>query len=166
MKILGNKNNKDIYNKLLKSLIPKNIEVYVEPFGGQFGLYEILKNKPKVSIYNDININLYKEIYNKYDNVIYYNEDYKKIIKMYDNENTFFYLDPPYYKKEHLYENHDFFGDEKHFELFRILNNIKGYFLLSYKDCSFIRKIYSEYNIYKYKGKNMFHLSEIAITNY
>ena len=56
--LIGNKNNLDLFNNLLGPLIPKNIELYIEPFGGEFGLYELLKSKShsiRYAIYNDIN---------------------------------------------------------------------------------------------------------------
>jgi len=166
MKIIGSKNNKDMYDNLLSGLIPDDIEVYIEPFGGLFGLYQIMAKKPPNAVYNDINPDLYNNVLNKYDNTNYHNVDYKEIIKMYDNENTFFYVDPPYLKNEHYYENHNFVKKENHEELAQILKNIKGRFLLSYQDRELMRELYSGYNFHKYTGKDMFHLPEIAITNY
>lgn len=167
--ILGHKNNRDLYNNLLGKLIPDNIKVYVEPFGGMFGLYRIMQNKPKISIYNDINSEFYNNI--KYEfinnkNVICFNIDYKEIIKYFDGRNTFFYIDPPYYGNEKYYENHTFLTKYDHIELSNIIKNIKGKFIISYQDRSLIRKLYSSYNIHKYTGRNMFHLPEIAITNH
>lgn len=60
-----------------------------------------------------------------------HNRDYKNIIRSYDSTETFFYLDPPYYGKEKFYINHDF-GESSHLELSKILNSIKGRFILSY----------------------------------
>ena len=166
MKLIGNKNNKSLFRNLLGDLIPKEITIYVEPFGGEFGLYEIMYIKPNIAIYNDINQELYNSIINKHKNVIYYNEDYKEIINRYDDKNVFFYCDPPYYKNEKFYKNHTFLTEQNHIELSEILKKIKGKFLLSYKDDSFIRELYNGYNFYKYTGNNFVLKSEIAITNY
>ncbi|MCK9416631.1 DNA adenine methylase [Candidatus Dojkabacteria bacterium] len=166
MAIMGYKNNKDIYKNLLKDLIPNNIDLYVEPFGGEFGLYEIMENKPIISIYNDINSELFEYVSNKYKNTICYNLDYSEIIKKYDNVNTFFYLDPPYYKKEFYYKNHNFLNLQNHIDLANILKNINGKFLLSYQNNDFIIDLYKDFNIYYYKGQSMFLKPEIAITNY
>jgi hypothetical protein len=169
MKLIGNKNNKDIYNNLLGKLIPNNIEVYVEPFGGEFGLYEIMPIKPLISIYNDINQELYLKIKNKYkDNYLisFFNVDYKKIIEIFDNKNTFWYIDCPYLNKEHYYKNHTFLKEDDHIELSEILKNINGRFLISYQDRPLIRKLYKNYNFYKYTGDNFILKPEIAITNY
>jgi DNA adenine methylase len=169
MALIGTKNNKDIYNNLLGKLIPNDISLYIEPFGGEFGLYEIMSIKPPIAIYNDINPDLYYEISNKYKNnssIHCFNEDYKKIIYEFDNINTFWYIDCPYLNNEHYYKNHTFLTIENHIELFDILKNIKGKFLLSYQDRPLMRELYNEYNFYKYTGTNYILKPEIAITNY
>lgn len=167
--IIGHKNNKDLYRNLLGDLIPDNIELYVEPFGGMFGLFRMIKERIDISIYNDINKELYDKIsdeYNQNNNIICFNIDYKNIIRFFDSKNTFFYIDAPYYGNEHYYKNHNFIKETDHIELSNILKSIKGYFLVSYQDKEFIRSIYQGYNLYKYKGNNLHLKPEIAITNY
>lgn len=166
MALIGTKNNWDIYNNLLGNLIPNDIELYVEPFGGEFGLYEIMPIKPPIAIYNDIDTELYNRVKNKYQNnetINCFNKDYKEIIVEYDSNDTFWYIDSPYYEK--YYYNYNF-EKEDHLELANILKTIKGRFLLSYQDRPLMRKIYKNYNIYKYTGTNYFLKPEIAITNY
>jgi len=170
MPLIGTKNNIDLYNNLLKNLIPKKIHLYVEPFGGEFGLFEIMKNKPDFSVYNDMNTELYEEMKNRYftsDHTIYFfNKDYKEVIQNYNVESTFFFFDPPYYRREHYYENHTFLTKEHHIELSEIIKGLKGKFLLSYQDRPLMRELYKDYNFHEYTGSNMFHIPEIAITNY
>lgn len=166
MSIIGCKNNRDLYNNLLGKLIPDNIKIYVEPFGGEFGLYEIMPIKPPIAIYNDINPNLYNQIIGKFKNVIYFNKDYKEIISMYDSEDTFFFIDCPYLGNETYYENHNFLKKKNHKELAKIIKKIKGRFLISYQDRPLMRKLYDGYNFYKYTGTNFISKPEIAITNY
>ena len=169
MALIGCKNNKGLYKNLLGKLIPNNIELYVEPFGGEFGLYQLLNPKPDLAIYNEINPDLFHKIQHKYlkeVSVLCYNKDYKEIIKEFDNKDTFFYCDCPYLGKELYYKNHPFLTKEHHIELSNILKNIKGKFLLSYQDKPLIRKLYDGYNIYKYTGLNYILKPEIAITNY
>ena len=169
MKLIGNKNNKDLFDNLLGRLIPSDIRLYVEPFGGEFGLYEIMPVKPPIAIYNDINSELFHKVKQKYKdnpNIYYFNGDYKEIVYLYDNRDTFFYVDSPYLGNETYYTNHTFLKRENHIELANILKNIKGRFLLSYQDRPLMRELYDGYNIYKYTGNDMFHLPEIAITNY
>jgi len=169
MTLIGNKNNKDLYNNLLEKLIPNDIDMYAEPFGGEFGLYEIMNKRTFPAIYNDINIELYQQVKEKYkkNSLIYcLNQDYKDIIYYFDSDNTFFFIDPPYYKKEKYYKNHSFLKKENHIELSEILKNIKGRFLLSYQDRPLMRELYNNYNLYKYTGNNYILKPEIAITNY
>lgn len=169
MALIGTKHNKDLYRNLLGDLIPNNIEIYVEPFGGEFGLYSLLEEKPTTAIYNEINPVLFNKIKNKYrknDSVACFNLDYKEIIEEYDSEQTFFYVDPPYYQKEKLYVNHTFLTIDNHIELSKVLKNIKGRFLLSYQDRELMRTLYDSFNFYKYSGSNMILKPEIAITNY
>ena len=166
-KCIGNKNNKGLYKYLLGDLIPNDILIYVEPFGGEFGLYELItKNqKPIISIYNDINTELYNSAKKHFkSNVYFFNEDYKDIIHRYDSKDTFFFVDPPYYKK--FYYKYNFETDENHIELANILKNIKGRFLLSYQDREFITSLYKDFKIHKYSGTNVNSKPEIAITNY
>lgn len=169
MSIIGHKNNKNLYRCLLGELIPNDITLYIEPFGGEFGLYQLLNPKPDLAIYNDINSKLYHKIKNKYSSdvsILCFNKDYKEIINEYDNKDTFWYIDPPYLGLEHNYEDHTFLNKEDHIELYKILKNIKGKFLLSYQDKKLIRQLYNDYNIHRYKGTNYVLKLEIAITNY
>lgn len=161
----GNKNNKRLYEGLIKKSIPNKIELYVEPFGGEFGLYELI-NKPTLSVYNDIDNKKYKLVYNKYkhDNSInFFNTDYKKIIEIFDTKNTFFFCDPPYWKH---YEYRYNFTDEQHIELSNILKKIKGKFLLCYHNDEFITNLYKKYKIDRYIGPSFVHKPEITIKNY
>jgi DNA adenine methylase len=65
------------------------------------------------------------------------------VIEKYDSPSTFFYVDPPYMGKERHYINHGFSG-ESHIELAKILNNIKGKFLLSYYYFNGLEKLYED----------------------
>lgn len=164
MALIGNKNNIDLYNNLLGKLIPNDLELYIEPFGGEFGLYEIMRPKPQFAIYNDINKELYEQVKLKFgDKIQHFNLDYKEIFEMYNNENVFYYCDPPYENK-FFYEYN--FIEKDHIELSEILKNIKGRFLLSYQDRPLMRELYKDYNFYKYIGTNFISKPEIAITNY
>jgi DNA adenine methylase len=82
---------------------------------------------------------------NRLNKVVIENDDFRKIIKNYDKKDTLFYLDPPYYDAEKYYP--DRFMPEDHLELKRLLEGIKGKFILSYNSCGYIRKLYGDYNI-------------------
>lgn len=104
--------------------------------------------------------------------VIIQNKSFETLIPLYDRPQTFFYCDPPYYGTEKLYAAR--FSKEHHYKLFETLKSIKGYFMLSYNDCEFIRDLYSEFYIeaferlnsisQRYDPGNMFR--ELIITNY
>jgi len=164
--MIGSKNNIKLYKNLIKQSISSHIDLYVEPFGGEFGLYKII-NKPTLSIYNDINKELYNKISNQYKNdnsILCFNLDYKEIIKKFDSINTFFYCDPPYFQK--YYYEYNFDADEQHIELANILKNIKGKFLLSYQDRKFITDLYQDFKIDKFTGVDIHLKPEITIKNY
>jgi len=156
--ILGYK-KKELFDTFISKFIPKNIETYCEPFGGDFCVHTYLKNKPVLSIYNDINT---------YDTIIdadiILHTDYKEIFKKYDSENTVWYLDPPYYKKEFLYDNCEKYTEDFHTELKNEIDKLKGKIILSYEDKPFIRRLYKDYSINKYEGENRIFKYELIIT--
>lgn len=113
------------------------------------------------------NMDGYKE---RLKDVTILNEDYKNVIKKYDSINTFFYLDPPYEKSDGLYKNEDSTIDE----IYNILKDIKGKFLLSYNLSKRAQELFKNYKIYKIKTKyetNRFNnkptsVTELLISNY
>ena len=127
----------------------------------------ICSNNRKMTM--NIALEGYKE---RLEDVEIYNVDYKQLITKYDSEETFFYLDPPYENSKGLYKNDVVRIDE----LYHLLSNIKGKFLLSYNNSDKARELFSDYNIYelptKYsastfsnnkKGTN---IVELLISNY
>lgn len=113
------------------------------------------------------NIEKYQDILKHYTIV---KKDYKYLIDKYDSPTTFFYLDPPYYKvSSSAYET----GEINHKELRDKLKNIKGYFLLSYNDVPYIRNLYKDFHITKFRlpqidlstGSPKL-VSELLISNY
>lgn len=162
MKFFGEKQKK-LYTEFISQYIPNNIAVYVEPFAGTFSvacylLEEREEDSPQKFIYNDIN---------RYDLTIFADKihhlDYKEILKMYDSENTFFYFDPPYFKKEFLYDGCENYTKQFHIELKEEVEKLKGNFLISYYNDSFITNLYKDFNVIKYNGDNKTFKSEILI---
>lgn len=74
--------------------------------------------------------------------VIIEKQPWEKIVAKFDHPYNFFYLDPPYYTKEHLYKREDADYFNQHEELAKTLKQIKGKFLLSYNNDTYIRQFY------------------------
>jgi site-specific DNA-adenine methylase len=156
--ILGYK-TKELYNSFIKNFIPDNIQIYCEPFGGCFCVHSYLPKKPKLSIYNDINV------YNIDINAdILLHLDYKEVFNVYDSIDTVWYLDPPYYKKEFLYKNCEDYTEYFHINLKHNIDNLIGSVIISYEDNKFIKKLYKDYNIHEYSGSRIRFKNEIIIT--
>lgn len=77
--------------------------------------------------------------------VIVENVDFEHLLRTYNRVDSLFYLDPPYYDAEKYYP--DRFQPEDHIRLRDALRQLKGKFLLSYNDCSEIRKMYADFTI-------------------
>lgn len=90
-------------------------------------------------------VDMLKDVSKRLQKVTIENQSYDVLIKHYDKENVLFYLDPPYYKTERYYGN--LFSIEDHRKLRDILANIKGKFILSYNNCSYIKELYKDFYI-------------------
>ncbi len=105
------------------------------------------------------------------DNTIILNEDYKTVIKKYDSVNTLFYFDPPYYQTCNDCYTH---SNIDPLELFNILKDIDGKFVLSYNKHIYIRKTFqNDFNIHEVKTRYSRNSSskdkqkiELIITNF
>ena len=86
-----------------------------------------------------------QEVSKRLNRVVIENVDFGRLIKTYDRESALFYCDPPYYEAEKYYP--DRFQPEDHLRLKESLSGIKGRFILSYNDCSEIRRLYKGYTI-------------------
>lgn len=71
---------------------------------------------------------------------------YQEFIKRYDRVDTLFYLDPPYWGSESFYGK-DFFSRTDFAELAKLLNVIKGKFIMSINDVPEIRAIFKGFYI-------------------
>lgn len=109
--------------------------------------------------------------YQRLKKVTILNKDYKKVIEKYDSPNTFFYLDPPYEGSTGSHYTHSSFNIE---ELYDILKNIKGKFLVSFNISKEALRLFKDFNIYKIKtkynvgstGKKFTKKVELLIKNY
>ncbi len=108
---------------------------------------------------HEINYNKFQRRINRIDklnikNLKVYCEDFKSVIPKHKND--FLFLDPPYYLEgdskmfKGLYPNCNFPIHHNNFDheyLFKLLKDHKSGFLLTYNNCSFIKKLYSDYTI-------------------
>lgn len=116
-------------------------------------------------------INEYK---NRLKNTEIFSVDYKNIINDFDAPDTFFFLDPPYQNsKTGLYKHYAI----NYEELFDLLSNLKGKFLLTINSSDEIRRIFNNFNIEEINVKGLgnglgkgTHMgrdrTELIITNY
>ena len=131
--ILKNYKPKTEYNKFIQLLLLIKLSFFAEmrTFGNKFYINTNYGNK-----YNE-----------RLKNTIILNKDYKEVIKKYDSPNSFFYLDPPYSMSEdYKYYNNQYININ---ELYDILKNIKGKFLISYDDNKEIKELFKDFKIIK-----------------
>ena len=137
--------------------------------GGNFAMSAKSGRKPK-NIYKS-----YKNYSKRLKGITIENKSFCELIPLYDKEDVFFYVDPPYVATESYYKHTGGFGVAEHEALAKLLANIKGKFLLSYNDCSFVRELYRGFKITSTKeieytlGKNVHgkkSVKEVFITNY
>jgi len=159
---------KDFYNNHTNS-IPDLILYYkIKACNGFSGssvknAKSIFKINNPASIFE--NLEYYKTMLK---NVKITNEDYIKIIKKYDSTETFFFIDPPYENTiKGFYSEYNIIDYN---ELFFLLQNLKGKFLLTINDSLNIRKIFKNFIIKKIKVKSFWQekidRKELLIMNY
>ena len=146
--------------------------------GSPYGKFIQLLLRYKLSFYSEgrsfgkdsINSNYGNTYTNRLKNTSIYNKDFKSLIKKYDSGNTLFYLDPPYENSDKLYI-HDTLPIK---DVYDVVKNIKGLFIISYNDSKEAKELFKDYNIIKLKTKytkgtegGQRHINtELIITNY
>ena len=88
-----------------------------------------------------------QEVHKRLAKVLVENKSFEKVIQDHDGESTLFYLDPPYHGTEGFYDIDGGFGEEQHRKLADMLRNVKGKWVLSYNDDTFIRELYRGFYI-------------------
>lgn len=139
-------------------------------FGGDMTSFNsYYRDKPYL---NDNALKLLKKAHDRLKDVWIENMDYKEIIKRFDKKDSFFYLDPPYYETNNgTYRS----GKNINFEELKLtLDDIKGKWLLTINDNTYIRELFKNYHIEEVKvqynmskdasGRGKF--SELIIKNY
>lgn len=115
--------------------------------------------KPTQKIFNED----LKVLRDRLKNTYIENLDFKVLIQKYDREGTFFFCDPPYLNTAG-YDNP--FNWDNHVELYNLLSNIKGKFLLTINDCLDIRELYKDFKIIETEVLYTVSNSENGIKNY
>lgn len=93
----------------------------------------------------NLSVDRFTEISERLKSVVIENKDFENLIKVYDRPDALFYCDPPYHTTERHYDIR--FSEDDHFRLKKSLENIKGRFVLSYNDDTFVRELYKDYII-------------------
>jgi len=117
-------------------------EAFASKIGGGWG-YGSVRNDA-TAFFNEFKI--IDEVSKRFKNVQIDNRDFEAVIKGYDNESTLFYADPPYSASD----NNDYyfksvqstFGMYEHQRLYNALKSVKGKFILTYDNTSFVRERY------------------------
>ena len=92
------------------------------------------------------------DLHDRLHDVVIENLNYDAFIKRYDRPTTLFYLDPPYHNCENDYGKNMF--DESDFKtLAKLLKSIKGNFIMSINNTSFINQTFKAFNIYSVQTK-------------
>lgn len=96
-------------------------------------------------IKKDINVmtEYLTSIQKRLSTVVIENKDFEDVIQVYDKPDALLYLDPPYYGTERYYQIQ--FSTEDHIRLNRVLQSVKGKWILSYNDCEYIRELYKDF---------------------
>ena len=92
------------------------------------------------------------EVSRRLKDVVLENRDFESIIKKNKEPQTVLYCDPPYYKAERCYDVE--FPRSDHQRLHDVLIVHKGFFMVSYNYCDFIKELYKECFIYYLERPN------------
>lgn len=105
--------------------------------------------------------------------IVIENKNALQIIRERDRPGGLIYADPPYVDAERLYQTsrHNR-GRRFHVRLWKLLSACKGYVIVSYNDCPFIRRLYKDFYILAFRRSNPLsqkkgaEYGEVLITNY
>jgi len=104
----------------------------------------IKDNKTKVYQPSDPNkkLSILSEYQDRLKNVVFMNENYKKVLIEHDSKDALFYLDPPYENSSNLYSDsiveYKILSDD--------VRKLKGKFILSMADSATIRYLFKDFN--------------------
>ncbi|NBI65959.1 DNA adenine methylase [Pseudoflavonifractor sp. 60] len=106
-------------------------------------------------------------------NVVIEHKNAFQLIRERNRNGGLIYADPPYVDAEHLYRtSRNNRGRRFHIHLWKLLSACKGYVIVSYNDCPFIRQLYKDFYILAFQRPNPLSqkkgakYDEVLITNY
>lgn len=152
------------HKELLQQRIADERNAVMECFSGTTSSFGVRPNNLTNFLY------LFDDASKRLQDVIIENKDCLDIIRERDGPDSLIYCDPPYFDAESLYAVD--FPKEKHEELHHILSQCKGYIVVSYNDCPFIRSLYGDFFILAFRRNNPLSqkagatYGELIITNY
>lgn len=97
-------------------------------------------------------------------------KDALQLIRDMDDDDVLFYCDPPYTGAEKFYAI--LFEGDKHIQLHDVLTQCRGFVVVSYNDCEYIRDLYRDFFILAFKRNNPLaqqkgsSYKELILTNY
>lgn len=111
----------------------------------------------------------FEQVQKRLKRVLIEHGDFEKVIAAYDRVDALFYCDPPYHQTEKEYSVT--FTQADHIRLRDALSRIKGRFILSYNDDTFVRNLYKDFDIIETaRNNNRAHngtsFKELIIKNY
>ena len=116
---------------------------------------------------------LISEAGRRLEDVAIEHKDAIQLIRERDRADGVIYCDPPYWGAERMYRVTQKRGLRRfHVRLWQVLMECKGYVVLSYNDCPFIRKLYQDFYILALRRPNSLvqkpgaEYGELVITNY
>lgn len=121
-------------------------------FGGKFGGGWKGVGLSPVMVNIQDRLEALRWIQNRLKKVAIDHKDFKEILVERDSLETFFYLDPPYFKTTE-YHGVNSFTEKDHRDLFELLTQIRGKWLLTIGDHPIIRELYKRYNFIEIKSK-------------
>ena len=110
------------------------------------------------------------EVAKRLSRVVIENVDFGQLLSTYDRSDALFYLDPPYHGSEKVYQTA--FSEDDHHRLREALGKVRGKWILSYNDDSFIRGLYDGFRIEgvsrqnQLSGKETEVYRELIVRNY
>ena len=163
--------SKEYWNSIKNSDNP--IHIFERTKNSYFGIGTAFFHYPTAIGRTGITRTNFNDYYDRLKDVEIYNRNFKDMINEYGNlEKAFWYLDPPY--SNTLGKKYYKYNSITPLEVFDLVKQIKGRFILSYNDSIEIRELFKDYiieeinTLYACSGKNNDRrkVKELCIKNY